>query len=221
MVRTAAAFAILAVSATAVSATDLSGLFKRQTLSGDSQAQINGLLDLANKVLTDASSGNITSQCLSWSSALADCQSNTSDQVQIAICSCNSDNLSQMTSCSGVYGSEGQSDASGFTTFCTQTLPTLTGGASGSNSTASSISSAASSAVASETGAIASLSSAASSASRTASSRAGAAASGSAGTSSASAAGASGSSKPSSGAGKNAVVGGFAGLVGLVAALAF
>lgn len=93
MVRTAAALAVLAVSgsplcppgptivrpadlgrantATAVSATDLSGLFKRQTLSGDSQAQVNGLLDLANKVLTDASSGNITSQCLSWSSALA------------------------------------------------------------------------------------------------------------------------------------------------------
>lgn len=93
MVRTVAAFAILTVSgtpapssqsmngdlthpvltftATAVSATDLSGLFKRQTLSGDSQAQVNGLLDLANKVLTDASSGNITSQCLSWSSALA------------------------------------------------------------------------------------------------------------------------------------------------------
>ncbi|BGP15736.1 hypothetical protein JCM10213_007969 [Rhodosporidiobolus nylandii] len=148
--------AIVAASPNAV----LERLVKRQ--SGDALAQAQGLLDLAQSVLTDISTGNATQECQQWATQLSGCQSdNSDDQVQIAICACNSNALAAMNSCASAYGTQGQSDADGFNTFCSTTLPSIT--ASGGSSALSTAGPSATSAIASFSSALASASSEASS----------------------------------------------------------
>ncbi|GAA5885826.1 hypothetical protein JCM6882_007575 [Rhodosporidiobolus microsporus] len=176
------------------------GLAKRQS-SSDSLDQVQGLLDLAQLVVADAQSGNLSTDCTNWASGLSGCRGDSSDDYQIAVCACSSDILDDMTSCASGYGSDGEADAQGFNTFCSTTLPSLP-----DNST---ISSAFSSVIPSATSAISEVSSAASSASSTSS-----AASQSASSPAASATGGG------NGASKIVGAGGVAGLLAAVAALA-
>ncbi|GAA5920888.1 hypothetical protein JCM1841_002371 [Sporobolomyces salmonicolor] len=197
------AFATSGIAASSSRFTPLEQLLaKRQDISGQATEQVQGPLSLANDVLSDAQAGNITSTCQTWATSISGCQSNSgTDQAAVATCACGSTLLDQMTSCATAYGSTGPSQASGFTSFCTATLPTLLGN-----------SSAASSVAASATSGIASLTSAASAqASATASGP-----SSHSGTDVSSAA--APSSTSSSGAAKLAGAGGAAGVVALLAA---
>ncbi|GAA6027741.1 hypothetical protein JCM8097_008010 [Rhodosporidiobolus ruineniae] len=158
MVRVVLPVLALAVAAAANPLVALEHLVKRQStadIPAEATGQIQGLIDLANQVLS--SSGNLTQECTQWATELQTCYGQSSDQVAVATCACGESALSAMTSCANGYGSTGTEDASGFSTFCTQTLPSLVGG----NST---VSSAVSSAAESATGVVESLSTALSSA---------------------------------------------------------
>ncbi|GAA5859967.1 hypothetical protein JCM1840_001820 [Sporobolomyces johnsonii] len=208
MVRTVLITLALAASAVAASNSRFTHLeqllTKRQDISGQASEQVQGLLSLANDVLSDAQAGNITSNCQTWAASISGCQSNSgTDQAAVAACACGSTLLDQMTSCATAYGSTGTSEASGFSSFCTTTLPALLGN-----------SSAASSVAASATSEIASLTSAASAqASATATLSASSSPSGTDASSAAAPA-----STGSSGAGRTVAAGAAAGVVALLAA---
>ncbi|GAA5964118.1 hypothetical protein JCM21900_004513 [Sporobolomyces salmonicolor] len=199
------AFAASGIAASGSRFTPLEQLLaKRQDISGQATEQVQGLLSLANDVLSDAQAGNITSTCQTWATSISGCQSNSgTDQAAVAACACGSTLLDQMTACATAYGSTGPSQASGFTSFCTATLPALLGN-----------SSAASSVAASATSEIASLTSAASAQASATVSVSGS--SSHSGTDASSAA--APSSTGSSGAAKLAGAGGAAGVVALLAA---
>ncbi|GAA5849776.1 hypothetical protein JCM8547_000560 [Rhodosporidiobolus lusitaniae] len=152
---------VLSLAACAAAASSpyagLHDFVKRQTVSGEATQQLQGLLDLAQQVIADAGSGNLTESCTSWAGQLANCNSaNSADQVAVATCACNADILENMSSCAEGYGTTGQEDSDGFNSFCQVTLPSLT------NST---VSSEVSSVAGSATSAISEISSAVSSAS--------------------------------------------------------
>ncbi|GAA6062196.1 hypothetical protein JCM10212_006477 [Sporobolomyces blumeae] len=207
-------------------------IVKRQTLGSDQTAQVEGLLTLAQSVLADLGTGNATAACTTWAGSLTQCQSSSgSSQVQLAVCTCQSDVLDQLNSCAGAYGSTGTDAASGFESFCTNTLPSIaqtssTGSVVASASSAvssavASASSAVSSAVASATSALASDASSISSAVSSATSAASSAASPVASSATSSpASSASGSAPSSSASGTSGVgkVGASVGVTGLVAA---
>ena len=89
-------------------------LAKRQTLGADSTSQVQGLLTLAQQVLQDAQSGNLTQACQSWAGSLTSCESSAgSSQVQLAVCACQSNVISQLNDCASAYGSTGTNAASG------------------------------------------------------------------------------------------------------------
>ncbi|GAA5830865.1 hypothetical protein JCM11251_001102 [Rhodosporidiobolus azoricus] len=202
---------VLALAAIAVAASpdfsSLEALVKRQAdhltkRQSDGTAeqleQVQGLLNLAQSVIADYSSGNLSAACTEWTNGIVGCQNGGASDYQVAVCACGADVLDDMSSCASGYGSEGEANASGFNTFCSTTLPALP-----DNST---VSSAFSSAAASATSAISAISSAASSASST-----------SAAASSASSGAATGGGN---GASKVVGAGGVAGLLAAVAALA-
>ncbi|GAA5907587.1 uncharacterized protein JCM6883_001826 [Sporobolomyces salmoneus] len=100
-------------------------LHKRQTLSGDATQQVQGLLELAQQVLTDAQTGNITSACSTWAGSLSQCESTSGqNQVALASCACGSSILDQLDRCASSYAT-GSSAASGFNDFCRTTLPSV------------------------------------------------------------------------------------------------
>ncbi|BGP39617.1 hypothetical protein JCM10450v2_003585 [Rhodotorula kratochvilovae] len=203
MVRTAVAVVALAASAYA---SGFGSLIKRQSLSDQATQSVEGLLNIAESVSSDVIAGNATADCTAWVTSLQSC-SNIEDETEVAVCACGTDVLTQLTACAPAYGESASTDAAGFATFCTETLPTLTSG--GDNAT---LSSAASSIAASATSALASVSSSASSAAVSASS--------SSASSASSAAQPSASASGNSAAGKTAIAGGLAGVVALVAAFA-
>ena len=87
---------------------------KRQQLGADSTEQVQGLLTLAQQVLGDRQSGNITEACTSWAGSLIGCESSAgSNQVELASCACGTDILTQLNSCASAYGETGTSAASG------------------------------------------------------------------------------------------------------------
>ncbi|GAA5837853.1 hypothetical protein JCM5353_006445 [Sporobolomyces roseus] len=217
MVR-ATSLALLALVPSALASSSfgsLNSFSKRQQLGADSTEQVQGLLTLAQQVLKDQQSGNITEACTSWAGSLIGCEGSAgSNQVELASCACGSDILTQLDSCASAYGETGTSAASGFESFCTNTLPSIAQNPStttvggGSSSVASS---AASSASAVASGISSSVSSIISQASSIASSvSASASPSPSSG----------GSSSGTSGASKNGgVIGAGAGLFALLATL--
>ncbi|GAA5847713.1 hypothetical protein JCM3766R1_000740 [Sporobolomyces carnicolor] len=134
MVRFTLALLALVPAVFATSFSGLRALQKRQTLSGDATGQVQGLLILAQQVFADAQAGNITTACSTWAGSL-------------------SQFLDQLDSCASSRGATSTSAASGFATFCTNTLPsvaqsglTSTVGASSTSSGSAAQSSAASSA---------------------------------------------------------------------------
>ncbi|KPV75170.1 uncharacterized protein RHOBADRAFT_66348 [Rhodotorula graminis WP1] len=205
MVRAAVVVLALAASVCA-SAHGALGRVKRQSLSDSSTQAVEGLLDIAQMVLA----GNTTTECNDWITSLQNC-SNLSDETEVATCACGTDVLTQLEACAPVYGKGPTESSFRFKSFCTEVLPTL----DLSNST---LSSAASSVAASATSAIDSLTSSAVSAASSASNAARSSASSAA--SSAAAGAQPSSASGSSGAGRTAVVGGLAGVVAIVAALA-
>ncbi|GAA5821924.1 hypothetical protein JCM3770_003578 [Rhodotorula araucariae] len=204
MVRTAVVVVALAASAYA---SGIGSLIKRQASSDQATQSVEGLLTIAENVSRDVIAGNATADCSAWVTSLQSC-STIGDETEVAVCACGDDVLTQLTACAPAYGESAASDAAGFSTFCTDTLPTLT-----SSSDNSTLSSEVSSAAASATSALASVSSSASSAASSVARASSSSASSSAVQPSASAGG-------SSGAGRTAVVGGLAGAVALVAAIA-
>ncbi|GAA5998417.1 hypothetical protein JCM5350_005943 [Sporobolomyces pararoseus] len=218
MVRSTLALLLLAPCALASSSfSGLRSLNKRQTLSGDATQQIQGLLTLAQQVLTDAQSGNISSACSGWSQSLIGCEGSAGqNQVALASCACGSQVIDQLNSCASSYGSTGTSAASGFQSFCQNTLPSIaqTGLTSyvGASSTSSGSASQASASGSSSSNALSALSSSASSIISAASSVAS-----SASNSAQSAAPSDGSSGGTSGASKEGIVAGSLGFVSLVA----
>ncbi|GAA5881894.1 hypothetical protein JCM16303_003453 [Sporobolomyces ruberrimus] len=214
MVRATLVLLALVPSAFASSLEGLQSLKKRQTLSGDATQQVQGLLTLAQQVLTDAQSGNLSSSCSAWAGSLAQCESSGgTNQVALASCACQSSVLEQLDGCATSYGSTGTSAASGFESFCSSTLPSIaqTGGTStvGASSTGSSsgVASAASSASSQVSGLASSASSIISAASSVASSIA----------SSAQSAAPSGGASGTSAASQNGIIGASLGAVGLIA----
>ncbi|GJN88976.1 hypothetical protein Rhopal_001947-T1 [Rhodotorula paludigena] len=205
MVRTAAAVLALAAAATLASAHSLGDLLKRQSaIPEEAMQQVEGLQSIAGNVISDLSSGNVTSDCSSWIQTLQGCSASAGGDVeQTATCTCGDDAVSQLTACAGAYGSDAESQASGFADFCTNTLPSLNlNGTSASSIIAGATSSleSASSSVASET--------AASTGSESPSQTTGSA-------------NPSETAAPGNSAGKTAAAGGLASVAALVAVLAF
>ncbi|GAA5880474.1 hypothetical protein JCM3774_005204 [Rhodotorula dairenensis] len=134
MVRFAFAVAIVASASSHVLANSLD---RRQTLSnggsgGNGMSEVEGLMSLATNVANDIVNGNATSACSSWVSTLQACSPDpsTANPKAVAVCACGSGALDALSSCAPSYGATGISQATGFSTFCTQTLPNLVGSAS-------------------------------------------------------------------------------------------
>ncbi|GAA6013510.1 hypothetical protein JCM11491_006105 [Sporobolomyces phaffii] len=104
----------------------LRSLKKRQTLSGDATQQVQGLLTLFQQVLTDQQSGNLTAACTSWAGSLSQCEGSAGqNQVALASCACAASTLGELNSCATSYGTTGTTAASGFESFCANTLPSI------------------------------------------------------------------------------------------------
>ncbi|GAA5912390.1 uncharacterized protein JCM6883_005653 [Sporobolomyces salmoneus] len=87
---------------------------------------VSSYQDLLNKAIRSTrSNGQCSSECRNWIDVVTDCATENSSYTQIGVCACGDTPVSAMTTCGECYGGDSEEDASKFSTFCRETLPTI------------------------------------------------------------------------------------------------